>query len=79
MRRLTTGFEKLILVCLNERNDGRECCRHRGSEQVHAALKAWVKEHGLARKVRVSKSGAWISAPKAPRSWSCPSIAGMVR
>lgn len=57
MRRLDTGFEKLILVCLNERNDGRECCRHRGSEQVHAALKAWVKEHGLARKVRVSKSG----------------------
>ena len=57
MRKLDTGFEKLILVCLNERNDGRECCAQRGSEKVHAALKAWVKEHGLSRKVRISKSG----------------------
>ena len=57
MRRLETGFEKLVLVCLNERSDGRDCCLHRGSDQVHAALKSWVKEHGLARRVRVSKSG----------------------
>lgn len=57
MRRIETGLEKLILVCLNERTDGRECCHHKGSERVHAALKGWVKEHGLAKRVRVSKSG----------------------
>ena len=57
MRPLETGFEKLILVCLNERHDGRECCHARGSAEVHARLKAWVKEHGLSRRVRVSKSG----------------------
>ncbi|MCI0657788.1 MAG: (2Fe-2S) ferredoxin domain-containing protein [Acidobacteria bacterium] len=57
MRRLETGFEKLILVCLNKRTDGRECCHDRGSAQVHATLKSWVKEHGLSRRVRVSKSG----------------------
>ena len=26
METLNTGFEKLILVCLNERTDGRACC-----------------------------------------------------
>ena len=57
MKRLETGFEKLILVCLNERSDGRECCRAKGSEAIHAALKGWVKRHGLAHRVRVSKSG----------------------
>ena len=57
MRTLDTGFEKLILICLNERTDGRACCHHRGSAQVHAHLKNWVKEHGLSRRVRVSKSG----------------------
>ncbi len=57
MRPLETGFEKLILVCVNERHDGRECCHARGSAEVHARLKAWVKENGLSRRVRVSKSG----------------------
>jgi len=57
MLTLDTGFEKLILVCLNERTDGRACCLHRGSAEVHARLKAWVKEHGLSKRVRVSKSG----------------------
>jgi len=57
MRELAVGFEKLILVCLNERTDGRACCLHRGSTEVHAKLKEWVKSHGLSRRVRVSRSG----------------------
>jgi (2Fe-2S) ferredoxin len=57
MQPLDTGFEKLILVCLNERTDGRACCLHRGSAEIHARLKQWVKDHGLSRRVRVSKSG----------------------
>jgi (2Fe-2S) ferredoxin len=57
MQPLETGFEKLILVCLNERTDGRACCLHRGSAEVHARLKAWVKEHDLSGRVRVSKAG----------------------
>ena len=57
MQRLEVGFEKLILVCLNERTDGRACCLYRGSPEVHARLKEWVKTHGLSRRVRVSKSG----------------------
>ena len=57
MQTLEPGFKKLILVCLNERHDGRECCHDRGSAEVHARLKAWVKANGLSGKVRVSKSG----------------------
>lgn len=57
MQELDTGFEKLILVCFNERTDGRPCCSSRGSPAVHAKLKEWVKSNGLSRRVRVSKSG----------------------
>jgi (2Fe-2S) ferredoxin len=57
MEELIPGFEKLILVCLNERTDGRESCRPRGAAEVHARLKEWVRQHGLSHRVRVSKSG----------------------
>ena len=57
MESLSPGFEKLILVCLNERTDGRASCLPRGSLEVHARLKGWVKEHGLSGRVRVSRSG----------------------
>jgi (2Fe-2S) ferredoxin len=57
MEALNTGFEKLILVCLNERADPRASCLPRGAAEVHSRLKEWVKGHGLSARVRVSKSG----------------------
>ena len=57
METLRPGFEKLILVCLNERTDGRASCLPRGSAEVHARLKEWVRQRGLSGRVRVSKSG----------------------
>ena len=57
MRRLDTAPEKLILVCLNERADGRASCLPRGAAEVHARLKGWVREHGLSGRVRVSRTG----------------------
>ena len=57
MQALAPGFEKLILVCVNERTDGTACCAARGSAEVHARLKEYVKRQGLARRVRVSRSG----------------------
>ncbi len=57
MEELRPGFEKLILVCLNERTDGRASCLPRGSGEIHARLKGWVKEHGLSHRVRVSRTG----------------------
>ena len=57
MQALDPGLEKLILVCLNERTDGRPSCLPRGAQEVHARLKGWVKEHDLSGRVRISKSG----------------------
>jgi (2Fe-2S) ferredoxin len=57
MEVLNSGFEKLILICLNDRSDGRASCRPRGAAEVHAAFKEWVRQRGLSGRVRVSKSG----------------------
>lgn len=46
---------KLILVCTNCRDDGRECCAKKGSVDLHQKLKEAVK--AVAHDVRVSKSG----------------------
>ncbi|PIQ86202.1 MAG: ferredoxin [Candidatus Omnitrophica bacterium CG11_big_fil_rev_8_21_14_0_20_45_26] len=49
------AFEKYIFVCENERPDGR-CCGRLGSE-IRDLLKQIVRERGLARKIRVSRTG----------------------
>ncbi len=46
---------KLILVCTNCREDGRECCAQKGGAELHTKLKEAVKAAAL--DVRVSKSG----------------------
>lgn len=46
---------KLVLVCTNMRDDGRECCAMKGSVELHQKLKEAVK--AAAPDVRVSKSG----------------------
>ena len=48
--------KKIVYVCLNERENGA-CCAVKGSGNIHAALKVAIKEHGLNRLVRVSRSG----------------------
>lgn len=55
MRTAEKQFKKLILVCTNRREDGRECCAAKGSIDVYHALKAAVKT--LDADIRVSQSG----------------------
>jgi len=51
-------FQRIVFVCINERPPGeRACCAHGGSVDLHARLKDMVKQRGLKRYVRVSKSG----------------------
>lgn len=50
-------YDRVILVCQNERPAGEPSCRPRGSEAVKDALKAYVKEHNLKRRVRVMAGG----------------------
>jgi len=66
MQEMDTGLESLILVCLNERADGRPICLPRGAAEVHARLKGRVREHGLSGRVRVSKSGCLDQCARGP-------------
>ena len=56
MKTSKTPYEKHILVCENIRDDGTKCCGAEGT-QIRELLKQAVKDRGLAKKIRVSKSG----------------------
>lgn len=48
-------YRKLVLVCTNCREDGRECCMAKGSVELHAKLKEALRS--VAPNVRVVKTG----------------------
>lgn len=54
MRIVDPKFKQLVLVCVNERTDGRECCAHKNSAELYEKLKAAVKQSCLG--VRVSRT-----------------------
>lgn len=55
MMELEPIARKLVLVCTNDRVDGRECCAQKGSVDLHRTLKEAVRS--VFPDVRVSKSG----------------------
>ena len=60
-------FQKILLVCTNCREPGeRVCCAERGSADLHADLKQWVKEQRLQRYIRVCKSGCMDRCESGP-------------
>lgn len=66
-------FQKIIFVCTNVREPGeRVCCAAGGSVDLHAALKAWVKDNGLQRYVRVCKSGCMDRCEEGPNALVMP-------
>ena len=52
-------FKHHIFICTNEREPGdvRGCCKARGADEVAAAFKKKLHEHGLKRIVRPNKAG----------------------
>ena len=56
---MSSFYQRHIFFCLNQRDDGRECCAARGAERLQAYAKDRVKKLGLSGpgKVRVNKSG----------------------
>ena len=52
-------YERHVFVCLNERPPGhpKGCCLQKGSAEVRDALKAELRNRGLARIVRANNSG----------------------
>ncbi len=57
-------YEKHVLVCVNDRSDGRWSCGHHEGQKIYEELKAHVKEHGLIQKVWVSRTGCLGLCPK---------------
>jgi len=55
MYELDNSAHKLVLVCTNERNDGRECCADKGAGDFHQKLKFAIA--AVDPRVRVSRSG----------------------
>jgi (2Fe-2S) ferredoxin len=49
-------FERLILVCCNEREKGEAACANRGSAEFQKKLKEYAKSKGLQGRLRVSRS-----------------------
>ena len=48
-----------VFFCLNQREDGRECCAAQGAERLQAYAKSRVKALGLSGegKVRINRAG----------------------
>ncbi len=59
-------YQKILFVCINKREPQDTCCAHRQSEAIATALKERIKALGLARVVRVSKSGCQDLCAKGP-------------
>jgi len=54
MRLADNQYKKLVLVCVNEREDGSNCCGQKGSLELYHKLKTAVKAAALP--VRVSRA-----------------------
>ena len=53
MRRANCQHEKLVLVCVNDREDGLSCCGQKSSLELYHKLKTAVK--AVYQNVRVSR------------------------
>lgn len=52
---LPLKYRKLVLVCANQKEGGKECCAMKGGVELHAALKLAMAAHDPS--VRVTKTG----------------------
>jgi (2Fe-2S) ferredoxin len=59
-------YKRILFVCVNQRQNGETCCAGSAGEAVAEALKSRVKALGLARFVRVSRSGCQDVCAKGP-------------
>ena len=55
MQEFRPPYQKIIYVCVNEREAPKACCAARGGKEIRAALKEYVKANGLKQLVRVSQ------------------------
>ncbi len=66
MKDIATGYRRLILVCINEREAGEQACSQKGSAEIHKRIKAGVKARGLSGTIRVTRSRCLGQCQKGP-------------
>lgn len=56
---MTTHFKHHVFFCLNQRENGEDCCMNKGAESAFDYMKGQVKKLGLAGqgKVRINRAG----------------------
>ena len=59
-------FQKIVFVCVNNRDNGEPACAARGSKAIQEKLKQISKDRGLKGKVRVSQSGCMDLCAQGP-------------
>ena len=70
MKKATPVFEKYIFVCENKRETG-DCCGAQG-ERLRDLLKQAVKDRGLGKRVRVSRTGCLDVCSEGPNVLVAP-------
>ena len=66
MEKQDLPFQKILFVCVNNRENGELACSARGSKAIQEHLKQIAKDRGLKGKVRVSQSGCMDLCAKGP-------------
>lgn len=61
-------YQRHVFFCLNQRDDGRQCCAAQGSERMQEHAKARIKKLGLngEGKIRVNKAGCLDRCDEGP-------------
>lgn len=61
-------YQHHVFFCINERDDGRQCCASRGAKQAQEHAKRRIKELNLngQGKVRINKSGCLDRCEEGP-------------
>ena len=55
MRDIGKKYRKVVLVCTNQKETGKECCAMKGAADLHLKMKEAMKAADLT--IRVSKTG----------------------
>lgn len=55
MQDIGKKYRKVVLVCTNQKENGKECCAMKDAKELHLKLKEEMKKTDLT--VRVSKTG----------------------
>jgi len=59
-------YQRIIFVCINEREVGKCCSQEGKGQDIRAGLKEYVKQKGLKGKVRISASGCMDKCAQGP-------------